>query len=52
MKLVMLGQPGFIGEAIFEHFQGSGTYEVSGFDSSELNLAVLETGGRFGQDTR
>ena len=39
MKLVVLGRTGFIGEAIFEHYQSSGTYEVSGFNSSELNLA-------------
>jgi len=38
MKLVVLGKTGFIGKAIFEHFQGSNAQEVRGFNSSELNL--------------
>ena len=44
MRLVVLGRTGFIGEAIFEHFQSSGTHEVSGFNSSELNLADFNAG--------
>ena len=38
MKLVVLGKTGFIGKAIFEHFQGLKAQEVRGFNSSELNL--------------
>ena len=38
MKLVVLGKTGFIGKAIFEHFQVSKAQEVRGFNSSELNL--------------
>ena len=38
MKLVVLGKTGFIGKAIFEHFQGSKEQKVRGFNSSELNL--------------
>ena len=41
MKLVVLGKTGFIGEAIFEHYQSSGTCEVSGFNSPELNLTAF-----------
>jgi len=39
MKLVVLGKTGFIGNAIFERFQGSMGRDVRGFNSSELNLA-------------
>lgn len=38
IKLIVLGKTGFIGKAIFEHFQGSKVYETRGFSSSELNL--------------
>jgi UDP-glucose 4-epimerase len=42
MKLVVLGRTGFIGKAIFEYYESSGTYEVSGFNSAELNLAASD----------
>ena len=38
MKLVVLGKTGFIGKAIFEHYQGSKEHKVRGFNSSQLNL--------------